>query len=345
MSEYLLYGGQAVVEGVMMRSPQFFAVACRKPDGSIVVQHKRIESSSMGRLKWLNKPLLRGTLALIDAVVLGTKALAFAAHVQTAAIDEAKRRVATHSISKQAVGEDAPASTTPKTSAASHSHVNNIAIGGTMVLAFCMGLGLFIALPTILTQLSQNQLGVTSDTGRNFIDGILRIGIFFGYIALISQMENVRRVFQYHGAEHKVINTLEAGGELTVENCLCASRIHPRCGTSFIIVVLMVSILVHCAFPRPENYFVRVGLHLMLIPIVAGVAYEVIKLGGRYRDALWTRLLLAPGLWSQQLTTREPDAAQVEVALVALQSVLSREEAEREREAAQATSAVSTAVA
>ncbi|HXG23837.1 MAG TPA: DUF1385 domain-containing protein [Chthonomonadales bacterium] len=339
MSNYLQYGGQAVIEGVMMRSPRFVAVACRRPDSSIVVLNERVENAIMGRLKWLNRPLLRGSLALVDAVVLGTKALAFAANVQATALDEAKRKFPGDVIPEnESVGNSTlPASTTfasEPSSGIPRSRVNDIAIGGTIALAFCFGLGLFIALPTVLTQLSQNPLGVTSDVGRNLIDGIIRIGIFIGYIALISQMENIRRVFQYHGAEHKAINTLEAGEELTVENSLRASRIHPRCGTSFIVVVLLASILVHCLFPRPENYFVRVALHLALIPIVAGVAYEVIKLAGRYRNVLWTRILLAPGLWSQQLTTREPNPDQVEVALVALKSVLSREEAEREMEAA-----------
>lgn len=340
MSDYLQYGGQAVIEGVMMRSPRFFAVACRKPDGSIVVQNERVENSIMGRLKWLNRPFLRGSLALVDAVVLGTKALTFAANVQTAALDEAKRRATPDSTPANKTPPSSTPSASGQTSGVSRSRVNDIAIGGTIALAFCFGLGLFIALPTVLTQLSQNHLGVTSDAGRNLIDGIIRIGIFLGYIALIAQMENIRRVFQYHGAEHKVINTMEANGELTVENSLRASRIHPRCGTSFIVVVLIASIFVHCLFPRPENYFVRVALHLALIPVVAGVAYEVIKLAGRYRNVLWTRILLAPGLWSQRLTTREPDADQVEVALVALKSVLNREEAEREMEAAQAAVAV-----
>lgn len=324
----------------MMRSPRFFAIACRKPDGSIVVQNERVENAIIGRLKWLNRPLLRGSLALVDAVVLGTKALTFAANVQATALNEAKRKFPGNIISEcENEGNSTPSASTTShpepSSGKSRSRVNDIAISGTIALAFCFGLGLFIALPTVLTQLSQNHLGVTSDTGRNLIDGIIRIGIFFGYIVLISQMENIRRVFQYHGAEHKAINTLEAGGELTVENSLRASRIHPRCGTSFIVVVLIASILVHCLFPRPENYFVRVALHLALIPVVAGVAYEVIKLAGRYRNVLWTRLLLAPGLWSQQLTTREPAPDQVEVALVALKSVLSCEEAEREKEAAQ----------
>src|SRR5207237_9190062 len=161
----------------------------------------------------------------------------------------------------------------------------------------------------------------------NLDDGFVRIGICLGYIGLISRLENIRRVFQYHGAEHKAINALEAGWALNPGNCMRASRIHPRCGTSFIIVVLLASILVHSLLPRPPFYLTRLPLHLALIPVVAGIAYEVIKLAGRFRDSIVTRTLLAPGLWSQRLTTREPDDEHVEVAIAALQAVLDAERA------------------
>jgi len=340
MREYLQYGGQAVIEGVMMRSPNHFAVACRKPDQTIVVQEEPIEKSIIGRLKWLNRPFLRGSLALLDAMVMGIKALTFSANVQAEAIDQAEaakrakvddRRPMTDDLSLQSPNH--PITPSP----GARNRINDIAIGITMVTALCFGVFLFIALPTYLTQASQNHLGITNGKALNVVDGVIRIAIFLAYITLISRMENIRRVFQYHGAEHKAINTLEAGEPLTMENCLRASRIHPRCGTSFIIVVLIASILVHSVFPRPENYFVRLALHIALIPFVAGFAYEVIRLAGRFRSAAPTRVLLAPGLWSQYLTTREPTPDQVEVALAALNAVLARENGERIEEAVPVT--------
>jgi uncharacterized protein YqhQ len=317
MKEYLQYGGQAVIEGVMMRSPRYFAVACRKPDKTIVVQTEPVEKSIVGRLKWLNKPFLRGTLALVDAMALGTKALAFAAKVQSE--DISTKGVDPRPLSSS---NGAAASTV---NAAPANRINDIAIGATMVFAFAFGICVFIALPTALTQLSQKHLGVHGSIPLNITDGIIRITIFLAYISAIGRMENIRRVFQYHGAEHKAINTLESGEDLNLGNSMNASRIHPRCGTSFIIVVLMASILVHSIFPRPDNYFVRLALHLSLIPVVAGASYEVIRLAGRFRNLAITNFLLAPGLWSQRLTTREPDAEHVEVALAALNAVLEQE--------------------
>ncbi|HSV73330.1 MAG TPA: DUF1385 domain-containing protein [Chthonomonadales bacterium] len=335
MSEYLQYGGQAVVEGVMMRSPRYFAVACRKPDGEIVLRAEPIEASFLGRLQWLKRPFLRGSLALIDAMALGMKALNFSAQVQAEAIPQ-KGAVAVQEDSgvpsTEAPAASAPAGSSPK--------INDIVIGGVMVLAFLLGVVIFVALPTLLTQLVQTHIGVSHPTALNVVDGIIRIAIFLAYVASIARMKNIRRVFQYHGAEHKAINTLEAGGELSVEVCSKASRIHHRCGTSFVIIVLLASILVHSLFPRPPHYFARVVLHTALIPLVAGVAYEVIRLAGRMRNARVLTALLAPGRWTQGLTTREPDVDQVEVALTALKAVV-----DRERAPAQAPEGPSAAVA
>jgi uncharacterized protein YqhQ len=318
--DYNQYGGQAVIEGVMMRSPRFFAVACRKPNGEIVVQEEPVDKSIIGKLKWMNRPFIRGTLALIDAMALGMKALQFAANVQTQAIEPKTE-------------DGASANGTAQAAPKAPSKINDIAVGATMVFSICFGVALFVALPTLITQLLQPYVGVVNHIPPtykkqvllNVIDGLVRISIFLGYIIMISRLENIRRVFQYHGAEHKAINTLESGAPLTVENCLKASRIHPRCGTSFLIVVLLASILVHSVFPRPPFYFYRLALHIALIPVVAGIAYEVIKLAGKYRHLALTSILLAPGLWSQRLTTREPDAEHMEVAIASLNAVLIRE--------------------
>jgi uncharacterized protein YqhQ len=198
-----------------------------------------------------------------------------------------------------------------------------------MVSGLVVGLGLFVLLPTLLTDLGK-RLGLTggatnhSDMRLNLLDGVVRMGIFFAYIALISMMGQIRAVFMYHGAEHKAINTLEAGLPLNTENALQASRIHPRCGTSFIFVVLVVNLLVFAFLPRPV-WYLRFPLHIAVIPLVAGLAYELIKFAGKFRRNPLVMAAFAPGMWSQYLTTREPNAGQVEVALAALYSVLEAE--------------------
>ncbi len=322
-SDYTQYGGQAVVEGVMMRSPRYFAVACRKPDQTIVVKTEQVDKTILGKLKWLRWPFLRGTLALIDAMALGTKALTYSAQVQAQSLPGAAPLQEPVPIGEVVPGLPEPLIVEPR----GGSRINDIAIGATLVAAVCFGVGVFVALPTLITQLSQRHLGVSGSYALNGVDGLIRIGIFLAYIAAIGRMENIHRVFQYHGAEHKVINNLEAGESLDVENSLRSSRIHPRCGTSFLILVLIASVVVHSIFPRPANYFVRLALHIGLIPVVAGCAYEIIRLAGKFRRYRITQVLLAPGLWTQQLTTREPDASQVEVAIAALRAVLAEEEA------------------
>ncbi len=302
MSEYLQYGGQAVIEGVMMRGPRFFAVACRRPDGSICVREEPVRSGALARAPFLNKPFVRGALALFDAMALGMRALSFSAQVQA----------------------EAEQGTEPEGEAGRRAPISDIAIGVTMVIAFAFGMGLFVALPTTLTQLVQGALQIHSPFLRNVTDGVLRIAIFMAYISLISLMHNVRRVFQYHGAEHKAINTLEEQRDVTLAEALTSSRIHPRCGTSFIVVVLVVSIIVHSLLPRPENALVRVALHLGLLPVIAGIAYEAIRFAGRRRASALTAMM-APGLWTQQITTREPSTDQVEVALAALTAVMRME--------------------
>jgi len=293
MNQSLQYGGQAVIEGVMMRSPRYFAVACRHPNGDIVVKLEDLAHSWLARLKWLNRPFLRGTLALLDAMALGIRALRFSADVQ---LEE-------------------------QTQTVQQKRINDLAIGSTMVVGLLIGLGLFVALPTTLTQL----LPWKNPVLLNMLDGILRIALFLGYVVAVGNLKEIRRVFQYHGAEHKAINTLEAGLPLTMENAKQQSRIHPRCGTSFVMVVLILAILVFSLTGRPPIWL-RIPLHIALLPLVAGVAYEVIKFAGRYKESRWTRWLLAPGLWSQRITTREPEEAQIEVALFALQAVVAQEQ-------------------
>lgn len=276
-----------------MRSPRYVAVACRAPDGQIILKIEDLARSWLARLRWLNRPFLRGTLALLDAMALGIRALRFSADVQ---LEGQKSTV-------------------------EQKRINDLAIGSTMVVGFIVGIALFIALPTALTQLLPWKHPIL----LNVLDGVIRIVFFLAYMIAVGQLREIRRVLQYHGAEHKAINTLEAGLSLSLDNARDQSRIHPRCGTSFIMVVLILAIFVFSLVGRPPIW-IRIPLHILLLPLVAGIAYEAIKFAGRYKQSRFTRWLLAPGLWSQHLTTREPDEAQIEVALRALQAVVEQEQ-------------------
>lgn len=336
----LQYGGQAVIEGVMMRSKHYFAVACRRPDGEIVVQREEVDKSVIGKLKWLNRPFLRGTLALIDAMALGSRALTFASNVQLKYEQEQKGLTAVvvsptkkaqeelrDNAASLANGIPLAVSETPSAS----GKINDIAIGGSLAFSLAFGIMLFVLVPTLLTDKLGKYTHLTqagaahSDIWRNLSDGLIKMVIFFGYISLISCLSNIRRVFQYHGAEHKAINTLEAGQKLDREHALAASRIHPRCGTSFIFVVLVVNLIVFAFLPRPPLWYLRFPLHVAVIPLVAGIAYEVIKFAGKFRRNPLVMAVFAPGMATQYLTTREPDASQIEVALAALYSVMEAE--------------------
>lgn len=303
--EYLQYGGQAVIEGVMMRSPRFFSIACRAPDGSIVQKTERIEATWIGRQKWLKAPFLRGSLALFDSMALGIRAMRFASAVQMQG-DESM----------------------PK------GRVQDAAITATIITSLAFGIGLFVVLPNFLAQFLEK--GGAGGTTINFVAEIIKIVFFLGYIGLISRLKEIREVFKYHGAEHKSINAFEAHQELTIENALGQTRLHPRCGTSFAIIVLFVSLLIFTFVPRYPlgesthylfNVLVRVGVELLILPFISGISYELIRIAGKFRNQRWVNLLFAPGLMSQYMTTREPEADKVEVALAALRSVIAAEEA------------------
>ena len=336
-NERQMYGGQAVVEGVMMRSPRYFAVACRRQsDGQIVVERENVESVTRA-WQFLNKPFLRGILALVDALFMGTKALMYSANVQATSIPAKPDGDVSSSSSSDAVhaaeaaeaasGQGAftgPISVAP----AGTPPINGIVIGGTVFASLLIGMGMFWVLPDALTTLvfhfTHTPVNHHTDLLQNLTEGLIRIAIFLCYIGAISQMPNVKRVFQYHGAEHKAINALEAGVELTVENARAQSRLHPRCGTNFIFIVLIVSIFVFALFGRPPAY-IRVPMHLGLVLVVVGISFEVLKFAGKYRHHWWAQILIAPGLATQYLTTRVPDDSQIECALAALKSVWEKE--------------------
>ncbi|HWD39675.1 MAG TPA: DUF1385 domain-containing protein [Fimbriimonas sp.] len=317
--EYLQYGGQAIVEGVMMRSPRFFSVACRAPNGKIILRTEAIEKTWIGRQKWLKAPFLRGSLALLDSMALGVRAMRFASNVQM--LPE-----------YQVVSEPTP---NDETAAAPPSgRVQDVAIGATLVISLVLGLLLFNYLPNTIAERLHLWLKTTDPRLTNFIAELVKAVLFFGYIGLIGLLPDIREVFKYHGAEHKAINTLEADQLLEMEQCLKQTRLHPRCGTSFAIIVLLLGFLVFTFLPRyplGENHFwlfnvsVRFLIELCILPIIAGVAYELLRLAGKFRNTTVITVLFSPGLGSQYLTTREPEGRHVEVALAALQSCIAAE--------------------
>lgn len=294
----------------MMRSPRHFAVACRAPNGEIVLQVEPLEKTWIGRQQWLKLPFLRGSLALLDAMALGSKALKFASNVQIDPRYQADGEV----VREQTVKE---------------KRIQDFAVGATLVVGLGMGLFLFGFLPNLLAE-QMRHLGVRSGTTINFVTELVKIAFFLGYIALIGQMKGIHDIFMYHGAEHKAINALEVGAPLTLENCRAQSRLHPRCGTSFAIVVLLVSLVLFTFVPRYPltggqgslflDVLVRFGLELLILPFVSGISYEIIRLAGKFRNKALVNVLLWPGLKSQYLTTREPNEAQIEVALTALRA-------------------------
>jgi len=293
---YWRYGGQAVIEGVMMRSPRYFAIACRAPDGSLIVHSEPLTNTLIGKLQFLNRPLLRGVLMLIDAIVLGIKSLHFSSQVQLQGNPQQKPL--------------------PRS-------LQDIAIGASAAFGLGLGILLFFVLPTLLTDWLKREGWGSFE--QNLLDGLLRIAIFLGYIGLIGLLPDLYRVFQYHGAEHKAINALEEGFPVTIGHAKAQTRLHPRCGTSFVLLVLVMSIFVFALLGRPPAY-IRIPMHIALLPLIASVVYEIIRLAGMFRSGWLTRVLLAPGLWSQYLTTREPTEDQIEVAVAALREVMALEE-------------------
>ncbi|MBS3947366.1 MAG: DUF1385 domain-containing protein [Dethiobacter sp.] len=276
-------GGQAVIEGVMMRYREKMAIAVRKPDKQIFLHQEALRPAGT-RYPALRLPVLRGMVAFVEALVLGVRALTISA--SQAAADEEEELTAWQ-------------------------------LALTVSFAMALAISLFFLLPTVIVRLLAGP-GPGTPLLLNLLEGGIRISIFLGYVYLISRLKDVERVFQYHGAEHKAIFCFEAGESLTVDNARAFSAVHPRCGTSFLLLVMAVSILLFSFFGWPD-LVQRLLLRLTMLPLVAGIAYELIQLAGRYRIFCY---LTAPGLWLQRLTTREPDDQQLEVALRALQSVV-----------------------
>ncbi|MGH2812230.1 MAG: DUF1385 domain-containing protein [Actinomycetota bacterium] len=303
-------GGQALIEGVMMRGPTSWAIAVRKTDSEIATETHPLPGHSE-RHKWLKWPLVRGVYVLVESLTIGLKALMISANYSL----EEKDRLS----EKQ--------------------------LGWTMAGALVFFTGIFILLPALATKFGGRLIGVESELVQNIVEGLFRIGLFVGYLLLISMLRDIRRVFQYHGAEHKTIYAYENDDPMDPEVVDRYSTLHVRCGTNFLFIVLALTIVVHFIMDitLPESIPLRVSARILAIPFLAGIAYEVIRAAGKRGDSLVFRIASLPGLALQRITTRPPDRNQIEVAIAAMESVIAREklaEPAKEAEAAQPSPAV-----
>jgi uncharacterized protein YqhQ len=285
-------GGQAVLEGVMMRGPSNWSVAVRKPDGEITHVNQPI-ASPMARHRIWRLPVVRGVVALGESLAIGFRALAISANY--AAQQEGEE------------GEDVATELTR----------------GQLFFAFAIAIGFAILLFKVSPALITDFIGINA-TWFVIVEGLIRVGIFIGYLVLISLLPDLKRVFQYHAAEHKAINAYEAGEELEPETVQRFSLIHPRCGTAFLLWVMVIAVFVFAFFGRPHWYWL-IATRILLLPVIAGLAYELIRFAGKHQGNRVVMTLLAPGLWLQRLTTRQPSLDQIEVSIRALQEVLALE--------------------
>jgi uncharacterized protein YqhQ len=286
-------GGQAVLEGVMMRSPSNWAVAVRKPDGEIAQVVKEI-TSPMARNRIFRLPVIRGVIALGESLAIGFRALAISANYAAQDPDADPGEVQTE------IGR------------------------GQIIFSFAIAIGFALMLFKVTPALITNLLPIDTTGAFVVIEGVIRVSIFLLYLLLISLLPDLRRVFQYHAAEHKAINAYEAGEELTPERVQTFSLIHPRCGTAFLLWVMVIGIFVFAFVGQPAWYWL-ITSRILLLPVIAGIAYELIRFAGKHQGNVILMTLLAPGMWLQRLTTRQPSLDQIEVSIRALQEVLRRE--------------------
>jgi uncharacterized protein YqhQ len=285
-------GGQAVLEGVMMRSPGNWAVAVRTPAG-VIAQVTRPIDSAMARHRWMRLPIVRGVVALGESLAIGFRALAISANYAA-----------------QEEGQE-------------NEEVEQELSRGALIFAFAIAIGFAVALFKVTPGLITEALPIKSGGWFVIVEGLIRVSIFVVYLSLISLLPDLRRVFQYHGAEHKAINAYEAGVELEPETVQRYSLIHPRCGTAFLLWVMVIAVFVFAFFGRPAWYWL-IATRVLLLPVIAGLAYEVIRFAGKHQNRV-VMTILAPGLWLQRLTTREPSLEQLEVSIRALKEVLELE--------------------
>lgn len=304
-------GGQAVMEGVMMKNQEKYAVAVRKPDQEIVVETSMYEGLIKNK-KIRNMPILRGVFSFIESLVLGMKTLTFSASFFE---EEEEEKSGSRKAEKRA-GANKPAPTEEEQKK-KEKRQENALMGGTVAISIVLAVAIFMVLPYYISVFFQRF--ITSQTLLALLEGVIRLTIFIGYVAAISLMPDIKRVYMYHGAEHKCINCIEQGMDLTVENVRKSSRLHKRCGTSFLLIVMLISI-VFFLFIRVDNRILQLLLRLVLIPVIAGVSYEFIRLAGR-SDHMLVNLFSKPGLLLQRITTREPDDSMIEVGIASVEAV------------------------
>lgn len=308
-AQYSGIGGQAVLEGVMMKNKTKYAVAVRKPDGDIDVQVEEYQGIC-GDKKFAKLPLIRGVFAFIDSLVLGMRVTMHSASFYEEEEDTASQPTASQPTAGQSTAKE------PEKKA-SGGRADDIMMGITVAVSVVIAVALFMLLPFLISDLLGKYIRNASLVA--ILEGVLRIMIFVGYIAAISLMKDIRRLYMYHGAEHKCINCIERGRPLNVKNVMRSSRQHKRCGTSFLLFVVLVSVIVFF-FIRVDNMALKLVLRLLLVPVIAGISYEIIRLAGRSNNVL-IRIISAPGMWMQRLTTREPDEDMVAVAIASVEAV------------------------
>ncbi len=313
------YGGQAVLEGVMMRGLHQATVAVRTPGGEIVFKHEPLNVKR--RHTWENLPFLRGVLMLWDALYLGTRALNFSAAVAIAEEEEQAASQGAEESHQETAGviETNGQEASPAANDAAGKQPSDAVMYATVAVSLLFGIGLFFVLPTFLGSLAE-RFGA-SPLLREVIKSLIQMVLFIGYIVLIGRLPDIKRVFGYHGAEHKAINAYEAGAPLTVDSVRTFTLIHPRCGTSFLLVVLLISFVVFL-FVRDLPLWARLLSHIPLIPLVAAIAYELLRLSAANYHRAWVRAVVGPSLALQRLTTREPDDTMIATAIAALLPVL-----------------------
>lgn len=297
-------GGQALIEGVMMRSPNFITAAVRKTKGDIKMKEENF--MSMGRrVRFFGVPLVRGVVNLVEMLVVGMKMLNYSA--------------------KESLDEEEDLE---ETATAGQKFFIAASFAFSIVVALAMSLFLFKFLPLWITDWLSGVFPLLDENYLifNLVDGVLKTVFFIFYIAFIGLFPGLKRVFEYHGAEHKSIYTYEKGLDLTPENAAKQTRFHPRCGTSFILIVFLISIFVYTFVPRQEDFMMNFGLRVLFLPLIAGISYEFLKWSAKKQENAFMRALVTPGLWFQRLTTKEPDLKQLEVALSALKEALALEE-------------------
>ncbi|WP_405374314.1 DUF1385 domain-containing protein [Pseudobutyrivibrio sp.] len=294
--KYSGIGGQAVMEGVMMRNGKQYAVAVRKPDKEIVVDVKNTKNIND---IWHKIPIIRGVVSFIESLVIGIGTLMYSASF----FEDDEEPVDKSKLSEEELKK--------------LERKEKAEIGGTLVVSFALALGIFFALPYFIA-MGLNHFSL-SNAVIAFVEGIIRIAIFIGYIVVISRMEDIKRTFMYHGAEHKCINCVEAGLPLTVDNVRGATRFHKRCGTSFIFIVFIISVFVFM-FISFDNMWLKLLARLLLIPVIAGISYEFIRLAGRHENK-FVDFFSKPGLWLQRLTVMEPDDDMIEVGIASVEAV------------------------